>query len=34
MLIMGIIIAIILVLSLILCFPNSQKTSLENEKTK
>ena len=32
MLIMGIIIAIILVLSLILCFPNSQKTSLENEK--
>lgn len=32
MLISGIIIAIILVLSLILCFPNSQKTSLENEK--
>lgn len=32
MLIMGIIIAIILVLSVILCFPNSQKTSLENEK--
>ena len=29
---MGIIIAIILVLSVILCFPNSQKTSLENEK--
>ncbi len=32
MLIMGIIIAIILVLSVILCFPNFQKTSLENEK--
>lgn len=32
MLISGIIIAIILVLSVILCFPNSQKTSLENEK--
>lgn len=32
MLISGIIIAIILVLSLILCFPTSQKTSLENEK--
>lgn len=29
---MGIIIAIILVLSVILCFPNFQKTSLENEK--
>lgn len=32
MLISGIIIAIILVLSVILCFPNFQKTSLENEK--